>query len=80
MPEVLLFAQAREVAGCTGITVAGATVAAVIEELNERFGPAFSDVVAISNVWVNGEPAELDSPVDVNDEVAILPPVSGGLG
>ena len=79
MPEVLLFAQAREVAGRTGIMVEGTTVASVIEELIERFGPEFSDVVAVSNVWVNGEPAEPDSAVGVNDEVAILPPVSGGL-
>jgi len=29
-------------------------------------------------VWVNGEPAEPDVPVGETDEVALLPPVSGG--
>jgi len=29
-------------------------------------------------VWVNGEPVEADSPVGDADELAVLPPVSGG--
>ena len=41
-------------------------------------GEAFSEVVAVSNIWVNGEPAEPDAPVQDDDEVAVIPPVSGG--
>jgi molybdopterin converting factor small subunit len=29
-------------------------------------------------VWRNGEPTDRDEPVGPDDEVAILPPVSGG--
>jgi molybdopterin converting factor small subunit len=29
-------------------------------------------------VWVNGDPAEPSTPVGIADEVAVLPPVSGG--
>jgi molybdopterin converting factor small subunit len=29
-------------------------------------------------VWCNGEPAVDADPVTANDEVAVLPPVSGG--
>jgi molybdopterin converting factor small subunit len=29
-------------------------------------------------VWVNGEPASPNDPVRDDDEVAVLPPVSGG--
>ncbi|MFP5489064.1 MAG: MoaD/ThiS family protein [Acidimicrobiia bacterium] len=29
-------------------------------------------------IWVNGEPAGPDDPVGTADELAVLPPVSGG--
>jgi molybdopterin converting factor small subunit len=38
------------------------------------------EVVGISKVWVNGEPSEPEAPVGPSDEVAVLPPVSGGCG
>jgi molybdopterin converting factor small subunit len=31
-----------------------------------------------SRVWVNGDEAEPDTPVGDDDEVAVIPPVSGG--
>lgn len=45
-----------------------------------RFGPAFGDVLAISRIWVNGdEPPDGDATrLREGDEVAVLPPVSGG--
>jgi len=35
-------------------------------------------VVARSAIWVNGEPADGSSKVEPDDEVAVVPPVSGG--
>jgi molybdopterin converting factor small subunit len=35
-------------------------------------------VVAASQVWVNGRPAAGTTEVGTNDELAVLPPVSGG--
>jgi molybdopterin converting factor small subunit len=35
-------------------------------------------LIPTCKVWVNGEPAERDTVVHDQDEVAILPPVSGG--
>ena len=43
-----------------------------------RFGTGFGDVLATSRVWVNGEPAVDATLVGATDEVAVLPPVSGG--
>jgi molybdopterin synthase sulfur carrier subunit len=43
-----------------------------------RFGAGFADVLATSKVWVNGEEVPRDHPVSDKDEVAVLPPVSGG--
>jgi molybdopterin converting factor small subunit len=73
-----LFGPAREAAGESRAECCGHTVAEVIAAAEARYGPAFADVVAISRVWVNGEPADADAPVADQDEVAVIPPVSGG--
>ena len=78
MPRVLYFAQARDVAGRSSDDVPGDTVAEVLAHVIGRCGPAFEDVLSMSRVWVNGEPAEQHRVVGARDEVAILPPVSGG--
>lgn len=78
MPKVRLFAQAREVAGTGHDDLSGATVADVLQAARARYGADFAAVLEQSKVWVNGEPAELTQAVADDDEVAVLPPVSGG--
>lgn len=73
-----LFAAAREAAGTGRTVVPGATVGAVLDEARHRFGPAFADVLAGSRVWRNGEPCTVGDATADEDEVAVLPPVSGG--
>jgi molybdopterin converting factor small subunit len=43
-----------------------------------RFGEPFSSIVALSKVWLNGDEVSPDAPVSDDDEVALIPPVSGG--
>lgn len=78
MARLRLFASAREAAGTGRDDVPGATVGEVLAEAARRYGPAFAAVLAGSRVWRNGEPAANDEPVGDDDEVAVLPPVSGG--
>jgi molybdopterin synthase sulfur carrier subunit len=73
-----LFAAAREAAGTGRADIEGATVGAVLTAARHRFGPSFEDVLAGSRVWLNGEPTSDDAPVGGQDEVAVIPPVSGG--
>jgi molybdopterin converting factor small subunit len=76
-----MFARAREAAGTGAETVeAGATLRAVLDDACARHGTDFALVLERSRVWVNGdEPVEGDATVlRDGDEVAILPPVSGG--
>ena len=80
MAVLRLFASAREAAGTGRDTVEGATVAAVLAEARRRYGDHFAEVLDGCGVWVNGEPADDDRPVSPGDEVAVLPPVSGGAG
>lgn len=78
MSTLRLFAGAREAAGTDRDSVDGATVGAVLDLAVERYGAAFAELLPSCKVWVNGEPAERTDPVSPADEVAVLPPVSGG--
>jgi molybdopterin synthase sulfur carrier subunit len=73
-----LFAAAREAAGITSDRFDAVTIGAVLDQAVDRYGPAFAAVLAGSRVWLNGDPATPDQPVTDGDEVAVLPPVSGG--
>ncbi|MEY4338878.1 MAG: hypothetical protein RLZ14_728 [Actinomycetota bacterium] len=78
MATLRLFAAAREAAGTGQTRVAGTTVADVLAGAVASFGPQFQTVLQSCRIWVNGEQAEPDTAVADNDEVAVLPPVSGG--
>ena len=78
MPVLRLFAQAREAAGAARDVVDGDTVAQVLAAAEARYGEVFAALLPSCKIWVNGEPAHGSDPVADGDEVAILPPVSGG--
>jgi molybdopterin converting factor small subunit len=78
MATLRLFASAREAAGTARDTVPGSTVGEVLAAAADRYGPGFAAVLATCRVWVNGEVTDPSAAVGENDEVAVLPPVSGG--
>ena len=78
MALLRLFGPAREAAGVASVTLPGPTVSAVIVAAEERFGESFSRIVGVSNIWLNGHAVEPDTQVRDEDEVAVIPPVSGG--
>ncbi len=73
-----LFASARDAAGTARTEIPGATVGEVLDLASARFGSRFDAVLATSKIWLNGDPVERGVDVDEHDEVAVLPPVSGG--
>jgi molybdopterin synthase sulfur carrier subunit len=80
---LLLFAAAREAAG-RGVDeydlASAPAVGALLDAATSKYGPTFEAVLATARVWVNGdEPADGRATRLVDgDEVAVLPPVSGG--
>lgn len=78
MPVMRLFAAAREAAGVSKEIVPGSTVAEVLDEAVRLWGDDFAAVLAASKVWVNGEEVPREHRLSDEDEVAVLPPVSGG--
>ena len=75
---LLLFAAAREAAGVAREEVVAGSVGEAIEEARYRHGARFAEILDRSRVWLNGEPAELSQSLADGDEIAVLPPVSGG--
>ena len=78
MAKVRLFAAARDAAGTGRDELPGDTVGAVLEAATARYGPEFALVLGTCRIWVNGNSADLPDPVRATDELAVLPPVSGG--
>ena len=78
MATLRLFASARDAAGTARDDLPGATVGEVLEAARARYGDTFVAVLATSRVWLNGEPVTESDAVGPGDEVAVLPPVSGG--
>lgn len=78
MAIIRLFAGAREAAATDRDVIDGATVSEVLDRARDRYGSHFGDVLDTCRIWLNGEPASPDDPVSDADEVAVLPPVSGG--
>ena len=78
MATLRLFASAREAAGRGSDIIVAATVGELLDEACGRYGNAFAAVLATCRVWCNGDETERDAPIGPSDEVAVLPPVSGG--
>lgn len=78
MASLRLFASAREAAGTGRAVVTGETVGDILDAAVATFGTQFADVLVTCRVWVNGDEADRTTPVSADDEVAVLPPVSGG--
>ena len=76
--RVRLFAALRELAGEAEVDASGRNVDDLARALGERYGERFASIVEVSSFVVNGERADRGTPIAEADEVAILPPVSGG--
>jgi MoaD family protein len=76
--KVRLFASLRELAGGPEVEVEATDVASLLAELSTRLGPRFDAIMRAGTVVVNGERADAGCSIGPNDEVALLPPVSGG--
>ena len=78
MATLRLFAQVREAAGTGSADFEGETVGDVVAAAVTAYGTDFEALVGTCRIWVNGEPALETDAVTARDEVALLPPVSGG--
>ena len=78
MAVLRLFASVRVAAGTGSLTLPGETVGEVLAVADERFGDRFATLAGTCRVWLNGESTAATVAVTDGDEVALLPPESGG--
>ena len=77
---VRLFARLRDIAGAAELSrdlASGATIGDVWRQLANEFPELASYERSISTA-INADYAKMDRVVDDGDEIAFLPPVSGG--
>jgi sulfur-carrier protein len=75
---VRLFAALRELAGAARVEAEGATVGEIVEALSGRYGERFATIAGVGSAVVDGERADPATQLADGQEVALLPPVSGG--
>jgi len=78
MATLRLFASLREIAGTNRIELEADSVGAALDIAVSQFGERFAAGLGTAQVWVNGDQAERATPVSATDEIALIPPVSGG--
>ena len=78
--NVLFFAHLQDIAGSRqqNISIHDSATVRDVAALLERQYPQFARLLDYGRVAVNAEFAEADTPLREGDEVAFLPPVSGG--
>lgn len=77
--SVLLFGITRDLTGQSAVSVPfseGASVGNLLDQLHQNY-PALAGIRSLL-VAVNGEYAESDQALHQHDEIALIPPVSGG--
>ena len=82
MARLLFFAAIREAAGARTTEVDASTIGEALKIATERYGDRFERVLKISTVLHKDETVKPDRwwdvHLDADDEIAVLPPVSGG--
>jgi molybdopterin converting factor small subunit len=73
-----LFGPIADVAGTRRDIIDARTVDEALRDAALRFGGAFGELLPTCQIWVNGEPAERSHSLREDDELAVLPPLSGG--
>lgn len=78
MPRLRLFGPVAEAAGTKSDVLDGSSIEEVLDAARSRYGARFAEQVQLCRIWVNGEVPAPETTLGEDDEVALLPPVSGG--
>jgi MoaD family protein len=85
MPVVKLFAHLRKLAGAKEVSVSGATIRVVLNELVKQ-SPSLSGILFDKEelrphvlITLNGHNiTDFETPVTEQDHIAVFPPIAGG--
>ena len=65
-------------AGASILEVEATDVGSLLDLLSGTYGPAFDRIMSVGTVVMDGQTVGRDRALEPGDEVALLPPVSGG--
>ncbi|MGI0151748.1 MAG: MoaD/ThiS family protein [Thermoplasmata archaeon] len=74
----MFFGPIRDATGARTAVVDGSCVREVVAATVARYGDELAALMPTCRVWLNGDPASPDARVGAQDEIALLPPDSGG--
>ncbi len=78
MVTLLFLGPARSVAGVGSLEIPATTVDQAIGFAISQYGSEMEAMVKSSRIWLNGDEASPHDVVTESDELAIVPPSSGG--
>lgn len=79
MAVLLMFASAREASESSSTEIDASCLGELLAAAIHLYGHAFQQVLGTSRVWVNGvDTRDLTITLHDRDEVAVIPPISGG--
>lgn len=78
--KVLFFGIAKDIVGTSELLISDLIKNPTVNDLKEYLVAKYSDFSKLTSfaIAVNNEYAKDDVPLEQNDEIAIIPPVSGG--
>ncbi|WP_291868401.1 molybdopterin converting factor subunit 1 [Maribacter sp.] len=78
--NVLFFGIARDIVGTSELSISDIVKNPTVNDLKQYLISKYSNFSKLTSfaVAVNNEYAKDDVPLEQNDEIAIIPPVSGG--
>jgi len=80
--NILLFGVTKDIIGCSSLSIPVAKVSSLktVKALREYLGNTYPELKKIGSlaVAVNNNYAEDNTAIDTYDEIALIPPVSGG--
>ncbi len=80
--NILLFGVTKDIVGCASLSipVSKTSVPKTVGDLKQYLGKTYPDLLKLSSlaVAVNNNYATDDAKIDTFDEIALIPPVSGG--
>lgn len=75
---ILLFAHATDLAGAKVVDLAPTPTVGELRRVLARQVPALAALLPRCRIAVNQDFADDDTPLSPSDEIAVIPPVSGG--
>jgi molybdopterin converting factor small subunit len=78
MAQMLFFGPAKSISKTSRIEISAQDIREALDVVINLYGPELEKLISCSRVWLNGIEVDWSTQVTQSDEIAIIPPTSGG--